>query len=84
MEILNNFNFIYCCIAFIIGVIFVWVIVIIDTIIDIFKDRKSRNNVHFYVTKFGKRLVLWLGKPQYNSYGFESNKIIEVTNEVTN
>lgn len=75
MEILNNFNSIYCYIAFIIGAVFVWVIVIIDTIIAIVKDRKSRNNVHFYVTKFGNSLALWFGKPQYKSYGFESNEI---------
>lgn len=75
MKILNNFNSIYCCIAFIIGAVFVWIITIIDTIIAIVKDRKSRNNVHFYVTKFGNSLALWFGKPQYKSYGFESNEI---------
>ena len=75
MEILNNFDSIYCCIAFIIGAVFVWVIVMIDTIIAIVKDKKSKNNVHFYVTKFGNSLALWFGKPQYNSYGFESNEI---------
>lgn len=75
MEILNNFNSIYCYIAFIIGAVFVWVIFIIDTIIAIIKDRKSRNNVHFYVTKFANTLALWFGKPQYNSCGFESNEI---------
>ena len=75
MEILNNFNSIYCYIAFIIGAVFVWVIFIIDTIIAIVKDRKSRNNVHFYVTKFGKSLVIWFGKPQYKGYGFKSNEI---------
>lgn len=75
MEILNNFNSIYCYIAFIIGAVFVWAIIIINTIIDIVKDRKSRNNVHFYVTKFGNSLALWFGKPQYKSYGFESDEI---------
>ena len=39
------------------------------------KEKKSKNKVHFYVTKWGNTLVLWFGKPQYNGYEFESNQI---------
>ena len=80
MEILSNFNSIYCFIAFIIGAVFVWSIFIIDVIIDIVKDRKLRNKVHFYVTceKIYYRdetvYTLWIGKPYYTEHRrFESN-----------
>lgn len=68
METLNNSNSIYFFIAFVIVEVFMFFILIIIT-------KESRNKVNFYVTKFGNSLALWFGKPQYNSYGFESNKV---------
>ena len=39
------------------------------------KEKKLKNKVHFYVTKWGNTSVLWFGKPQYNGDEFESNQI---------
>ena len=39
------------------------------------KEKKSKNKVCFYVTKWGNTTVLWFGKPQYNGDEFESNQI---------
>lgn len=68
MEILNNFNSIYFFIIFVIIEVFMFFILIIIT-------KEQKNKINFYVTKFGNTLVLWFGKPQYNGYEFESNKI---------
>lgn len=74
MEILSNFNSIYCFTAFIIGAVFVWSIFIIDVIIDIVKNRKLRNKVHFYVScekvYYRNEIVhtLWIGKPYYTEH----------------
>ena len=72
METLSNFASIYCYIAFVIGAVLMLVALAIAAM---GKDYEPRNKVHFYVTKFGNSLALWFGKPQYNSYGFESNEI---------
>ena len=72
METLNNFSSIYCFITFVIGAVFMLAML---SIAAMGKDKEPRNKVHFYVTKFGNSLALWFGKPQYNSYGFESNEI---------
>ena len=72
MEILSNFISIYCFITFIFGAVFMLIAV---CVVAMGKVKEPRNKVHFYVTKFGNSLALWFGKPQYNSYGFESNEI---------
>lgn len=72
MEILSNFISIHCLISFVIGAVLMLVALAIAAM---GKDYEPRNKVHFYVTKFGNSLALWFGKPQYNSYGFESNEI---------
>ena len=72
METLSNFSSIYCFIAFVIGAV---LMLISLAIVAMGKDYEPRNKVHFYVTKFGNSLALWFGKPQYNSYGFESNEL---------
>ena len=72
MEILNNFDSIYCFITFIFGAVFMLIML---TIAAMGKDDVPRNKVSFYVTKWGNTSVLWFGKPQYNGEGFESNKI---------
>ena len=63
MEILSNFNSIYCFITFIIGAVFMLAILSIATM---GKDYEPRNKVRFFVTKDflgGNTLHLWLGKP---------------------
>ena len=72
MEILSKFVSIYCYISFVIGAVLMLMAL---AIVAMGKDDEPRNKVHFYVTKFGNSLALWFGKPQYNSYGFESNEI---------
>ena len=37
------------------------------------KDKKPRNKVHFYVTKWERICVLWFGKPKLINGGFESS-----------
>ena len=72
MEILNNFGSIYCFITFVIGAVFMLVIL---SIVTMGKIKEPRNKVHFYVTKWENTPVLWFGKPQYNGDEFESNNI---------
>lgn len=72
MEILSNFNSICCFVAFVIGALFMLAML---SIAAMGKDDEPRNKVHFYVTKWENTSVLWFGKPQYNGYEFESNKI---------
>ena len=48
MEILNNFNSIYCYGAFVIGALFMFVAL---AIVAINKDDKPRNKVRFFVKK---------------------------------
>ena len=72
MEILNNFDSIYCYISFLIGAVLILVAL---AIVAMSKDDKPRNKVHFYVTKWENTPVLWFGKPQYNGNEFESNNI---------
>lgn len=59
MEIINNFNSIYCFIVFVIIEIFIFFILLVIT-----KEKKPKNNVHFYVAR-DKNGCLWLymGKP---------------------
>ena len=72
MEIVSNFDSIYCFIAYIMGVVFM---LVINSIGAMSKVKEARNKVHFYVTKWENTLVLWFGKPQYNGDEFESNNI---------
>ena len=37
------------------------------------KDKKPRNKVHFYVTKWERICVLWFGKPKLINGSFESS-----------
>lgn len=48
MEILNNFNSIYCFITFVIGAVFMLTIL---GIVAMGKDKEPRNNVRFFVAK---------------------------------
>ena len=61
MEILNNFNSIYCFITFIIGAVFMLAIL---SIAAMGKVKEPRNKVRFYVAR-DKNGTLWLymGKP---------------------
>ena len=63
MEILNNFDSIYCYIAFVIGAVLMLVALAIAAM---GKDDEPRNKVRFFVTRDflgGNTLHLWLGKP---------------------
>ena len=63
MEILSNFNSIYCYISFVIGAVLMLVALAIAAM---GKDYEPRNNVRFFVTRDflgGNTLHLWLGKP---------------------
>ena len=73
MEILNNYISARCLTAIIILVGSVLALLYITLMGEV--KEEPRNKVHFYVTKWGNSSVLWFGKPQYNGYGFESNKI---------
>ena len=71
MEILNNFISIYCLISFIVGEMFMLVIL---AIVVMGKDNdEPRNKVHFYVTcelNSSSEIIhtLWIGKPYYTEY----------------
>ena len=71
MEILNNFISIYCIISFIVGEMFMLVIL---AIVVMGKDNdEPRNKVHFYVTcelNSSSEIIhtLWIGKPYYTEY----------------
>lgn len=75
MEILGNFISARCLITIIILV--GSMLALLYSYITLMGEVKEepRNKVRFYVTKWGNTSVLWLGKPQYNGEGFESNKI---------
>ena len=67
MEILNNFDSIYCFISFVIGAAFMLAIYSIEAM---GKSKEPRNKVRFYITyevasRDKKRYVysLWMGKP---------------------
>ena len=67
METLSNFSSIYCYISFIIGAVFILVMV---SIAAMGKDKEPRNKVRFYVTcevNYRGEIIrtLWLGKPYY-------------------
>ena len=77
MEILNNFNSIYCFVSFIIGAVFMFISLAIAAM---GKGDEPRNKVHFYVScekmYYRDEMVytLWIGKPYYTEYRhFESN-----------
>lgn len=42
-------------------------------IVSVCKDKKPRNKVHFYVTKWEGICVLWFGKPKLIDGSFESS-----------
>ena len=66
MEILSNFDSIYCFITFVIGAVFMLVMLSIATMS---KNDEPRNKVRFYVTKennYSNRVLLWLGKPEWS------------------
>ena len=69
MEIINNFNSIYCFITFIFGAVFILIMIYITVI---GKTKKPKNNVHFYIAR-NKNGTLWLfmGKP----FRYEDNFI---------
>ena len=63
MNILSNFSSIYCFITFILGAVFMLIML---TIAAMGKVKEPRNKVRFFVTKDflgGNTLHLWLGKP---------------------
>ena len=67
MEILNNFDSIYCFITFVIGAVLMFVSLAIAAM---GKDDEPRNKVRFYVTcesNYRGEIIrtLWLGKPYY-------------------
>ena len=64
MEILNNFDSIYCFITFIMGAVFMLAIYSIEAM---GKSKEPRNKVHFYLvqTSFMK-FELFLGYPTKN------------------
>ena len=70
MEILNNFSSIYCFIAFVIGAVFMLAML---SIVVMSKEKKPKNNVHFYVVsdQVGT-LWLYMGKPVRTPMGFVS------------
>ena len=66
MEILSNFDSIYCFITFIMGAVFMLTIYSIEAM---GKSKEPRNKVRFFVTKdsnYTNRLKLWLGKPEWS------------------
>lgn len=67
MEILNNFDSIYCFITFVIGAVFMLAMLSIAAMC---KVKESRNKVRFYITyeatswdKKRHAYTLWMGKP---------------------
>ena len=68
MEILNNFSSIYCFIAFVIGAVFMLIML---SIAAMSKDDEPRNKVRFFVTKdngvCNDDLRLWVGKPKWDN-----------------
>ena len=68
MEILNNFGSIYCFIAFVIGAVFILILLAISAM---GKDYEPRNKVRFFVTKECNTcevsLMLWMGAPKYDN-----------------
>ena len=62
MEILSNFSSIYCFISFIIGAVFMLVML---SIAAMGKAKEPRNKVHFYVARNkNNKLWLYMGKPR--------------------
>ena len=73
MEILNNFDSIYCFIAFVIGAVFMLAMLSIAAMC---KVKEPRNKVRFFVTRdnddafndaFRNPPVLWVGVPKKDS-----------------
>ena len=61
MEILNNFNMIYCFVSFVIGSVFMLAMMSIAAIV---KDKEPSDKVHFYVSRDKNgELFLYMGKP---------------------
>ena len=71
MEILNNFNMIYCFIIFVIIEVVMFFILVIIT-------KESKNKVKSYVAKQpgGYGLILFLGKPTW-----DKNRLVWVSNK---
>ena len=72
METLNNFASIYCYISFVIGAVFMFIML---TIAAMGKDKEPRNKVRFFVVceeegnyNYGSRLQLWMRKPIWDEY----------------
>ena len=61
METLSNFSSIYCFISFILGAVFMLMVICIAAM---GKVKEPRNNVHFYVARDkNDELFLYIGKP---------------------
>ena len=66
MNILSNFSSIYCFITFILGAVFMLIML---TIAAMGKVKEPRNKVHFYVKReHGNHFTLWVGKTISISY----------------
>lgn len=67
MEILNNFDSIYCFITFVIGAVLMFVSLAIAAM---GKDDEPRNKVRFFVVKCrdicSDNIELWIGKLEWN------------------
>ena len=73
MEILNNFSSIYCFISFILGAMFMLMVI---CIVAMSKEKEPKNKVRFFVTRdnedafndtFRNPPVLWVGVPKKDS-----------------
>ena len=61
MEILSNFGSVYCFITFILGAVFMLMVI---CIVAMGKEKEPKNNVHFYVARDkDESLWLFMGKP---------------------
>ena len=65
MEILNNFSSIYCFIAFVIGAVFMLVML---SIAAMGKVKEPRNKVRFFVEKDNMELYLRMNYRKYDTF----------------
>ena len=67
MEILNNFDSIYCFITFVMGAVFMFIAV---CVVAMGKVKEPRNKVRFFVVKgrdiCSDNIELWIGKLEWN------------------
>lgn len=71
MEILSNFDSIYCFISFVIGAVFILAML---SIAAMGKSKEPRNKVHFYVARdMDGVLCLYISKPLRNKIQFHPN-----------